>query len=253
MHGRIVRSAPCLSGEMGKYILEPKAAARAASGDNRTVNWHFQRNSRRRPADGPVASSTSEGRWFEPSCAHQGQRLYRSTRAAEKLQGVTLYFRPRHVKLVAKPYVRGRASRARATRSIRSRRQAAPARRQVVAQAPLAGGEHHPACSRSAGALVSGQARERDQRPPRRAPSCQDRAVLESGLAGALSEVREHRMRSVAQDGDPAACPLPGSGRGRRAPTCTRCPQRRRGEARTASAGVALEFVAATLHDPRTR
>src|SRR5580692_768294 len=81
-----------------------------------------------------------------------------------------------------------------------------PPRRQVITQSPFAGGEHHAACPRSAGALVASQAREwiAGLRRQRRR---QDRAVLDR-LAGALSQIGEHWMRSVAQDGGPAACPL---------------------------------------------
>src|SRR5580700_8619091 len=81
-----------------------------------------------------------------------------------------------------------------------------PARRQVVAQTPLARGEHHPACSRPASALVPGQASERVGGLYRE--RCrQDRAILDR-LAGALPQIGQHRMCGIAQDGDPAARPL---------------------------------------------
>src|SRR6185437_10698866 len=125
-----------------------------------------------------------------------------------------------------------------------------PPGRQVVAQPPLAGGEHHPARPRPARALVAGQARDRvgGFRGERRG---QNRAVLDR-LAGSLPEVREHRMRGVAQDGDPAARPprdrvaivkrplVPGARGGEQA------------EQGLVPAGITLEhLLAAALRDPR--
>src|ERR1700749_945779 len=70
----------------------------------------------------------------------------------------------------------------------------------MVAEAPLASGEHDAARPRAPGALVTREPGHGIVSFGRERPG-EDRAVLDR-LAGPLPQVRQHRMRRLAEDGD---------------------------------------------------